>query len=197
MSESTPDLGGRVPLFEPRKLTAAQQALFDRIHSNIIPWAESSGFRAKLEDGKLLGPFNTMLHSPEIADSFLALQGTERQNTTLTARVREVVILTVGAVWKCDYERYAHTAVARKAGLSDRAIEALVKGIQAGDLNEAENLAQRVTWHLTAEHQLPEPLYTEAVSAFGVRGLVDLIFLAGCYETVASLLTAFQVPAPG
>lgn len=46
----------------------------------------------------------------------------EDKHTSLDARVRQVVILAVGAVWKADYQLYAHAAVARKAGLSDRII---------------------------------------------------------------------------
>lgn len=196
MSESLEGLGGRVPLFDPQKLTASQRAVYDTINTKMVPWAESAGFKARLEDGKLIGPFNTILLSPEIGGSFLALQGAEQEHTSLSKRVREVVILTVGAVWKSDYERYAHSAVARKAGLSEKAIASLAQGTEAEELSEDEKIAQRFTWQLTAEHQISDELYSEAVATFGAQGIVDLIFLAGCYDTVSSLLNAFRVPVP-
>ena len=37
--------------------------------------------------------------------------------TSLDERVRQVIVLTVGAIWHADYELYAHAAVARKAEL--------------------------------------------------------------------------------
>jgi len=40
----------------------------------------------------------------------------EQKHTSLSRRVCEVVILSVGAVWKYDYEIYAHSAVGRKVG---------------------------------------------------------------------------------
>jgi hypothetical protein len=50
-------------------------------------------------------------------------------NSSLTLRVRQVVILPVGAVWRSAYELYAHSAVARSAGLpADLVVRALAAG---------------------------------------------------------------------
>lgn len=196
MSEATQELGGRIPLFDPKALTPAQNLLYDSVQKTMVSWAESSGFIAMLDDGRMLGPFNSILASPEIATSFLALQASEQEHTSLNERVRQVVILTVGAVWKSDYERYAHSAVACRAGLSDAVIRGLAQGEQVDGLTEEEKIAQRFTRHLTADHQIDDQLYAEAFVAFGVRGIVDLIVLAGCYDTVSSLLNAFKVPIP-
>jgi 4-carboxymuconolactone decarboxylase len=196
MNRSNESLGGRIPLFDSRALTPAQKAVYSTIDTKMVPWAEAAGFKAKLADGKLIGPFNTILASPEIAASFLALQGSEEEHTSLSKRVRQVVILSVGAVYQADYERYAHSAVAEKAGLSQDAIRALSQGDEAEDLSPQERVAQRFTKQLTAEHQIDDPLYREAVDAFGVAGIVDIVFLAGCYYVVSSLLNAFRVPVP-
>lgn len=196
MAIPSENLGGRLALFDPQTLTAPQRAVYDTINRKMIPWAEAAGFQAKLEDGRLIGPFNTILLSPEIGASFLALQEAEQAHTSLSKRVREVVILTVGAVWKSDYERYAHTAVARKTGLPEKTIHALAEGAEDDELSEAEELAQRFTRHIMAEHQIAEELYAQALHTFGVQGIADLIFLAGCYVTVSSLLNAFRVPVP-
>ena len=189
-------LGGRLALLDPKGLTGAGRATYDAIDEKMVPWAVKAGFKAKTPDGKLIGPFNSILLSPEITDSFLALQDVEQKHTTLSDRVRQVVILTVGAVWACDYERYAHSAVARKAGLSDAAIKALVDDEPAADLDEKEQCAQRFTRRLTAQHQIDDDLYAETDAAFGPQGIVDIIYLAGCYHTVSALLNTFRVPAP-
>lgn len=196
MPETKQNLGGRLPLFEPEALTVAQKAVYNSVDSKMVPWAEAAGFKARLDDGRLIGPFNAILASPEIGSSFLALQASEQEHTSLGERVRQVIILTVGAVWKSDYERYAHSAVARKAGLSEEAIRALSEGKESGELAEKERIAQRFTWQLTANHQVEDQVYTEAIMAFGAQGIVDLIVLAGSYDTVCSLLNAFRVPVP-
>ena len=189
-------LGGRIKLLSPSELSPDQKRTYDTIITEMIPWAESAGFQSKTEDGRLIGPFNSVLHSPGITAAFLALQAAEQKHTTLDERVRQVVILTVGAVWGCDYERYAHAAVARKAGIADADIAALAKGDPADGLSAKERLAQRFTYEITANHRIDDALYDEAQSTFGPQGLVDLLYLAGCYDTVSSLLNTFKVPAP-
>ena len=179
-------LGGRVALLDPQSLTGAGRRTYDTLDKTMVPWADEAGFRSKTLDGKLIGPFNSILFSPDITDSFLALQQAEQKHTTLSDRVRQVVILTVGA----------HSAVARKTGISDATIAALVHAEPAPDLDEKERCAQRFVRQLTAEHQIDDELYAETEAAFGAQGIVDLIYLAGCYHTISALLNTFKVPAP-
>ena len=196
MDDPSQELGGRLKLLQPSELTAEQRRTYDVIAAKMVPWAEASGFISKTDDDRLIGPFNSILYSPKITSAFLALQEAEQKNTTLDDRVRQVVILTVGAVWDCDYERYAHAAVARNAGMSETAIAALVKGDPAAGLSAKEQLAQRFTYEITANRKIDDALYSEACSAFGPQGLVDMLYLAGCYDTISSLLNTFKVPAP-
>lgn len=122
MSATEDGLGGPLKLADPDSLTGAQRELFDHITANAVAWADRSGFAATTAGGRLIGPFNPSLLNPQIATAFLTLQSAEEQNTSLDERSRQVVILTVGAVWQAPYELYAHSAVARRAGLSDAVI---------------------------------------------------------------------------
>ena len=108
MSDHTDTLGGRLPLADPAALNPAQREIFDRMATRIVPWANDAQFQSTAEDGRLIGPFNPALLNPAIAAPFLDLQFAEQVHTSLSARVREVVILAVGAVWQADYELYAH-----------------------------------------------------------------------------------------
>jgi 4-carboxymuconolactone decarboxylase len=189
-------LGGRLPLLDPTELSETQRKVYDLANSTMVPWAEAAHFQSKTTDGKLIGPFNPVLFAPEMALCFADLQAAEARYTPLSERVRQVVILAVGAVWKADYELYAHSAVARKAGLSDAAIRSLARGANPEDLSDDERVAQRFVRQLTAEHHVEEPLYRAAEAAFGREGIVAMMFLAGCYQVVCSLLNAFEIPAP-
>src|ERR1700735_333036 len=122
------NLGGRLPLLDPAKLSQTQREVYDLANSTMVPWAEAAHFQSKTTDGKLIGPFNPVLYAPEMASCFADFQAAEAKYTPLSERVRQVVILSVGAVWKADYELYAHSAVALKAGLSEAAIGALARG---------------------------------------------------------------------
>ncbi|MBV8317948.1 MAG: carboxymuconolactone decarboxylase family protein [Planctomycetaceae bacterium] len=162
----------------------------------VLPWAESAGFQVCTEDGRLIGPFDPTLLHPEITGSFLQLQLDEGEHTSLTERVRQVVILTVGAVWRADYELYAHAAVALKARLTEDAIRALGSGGQPDVLTDQEGIAHRVARQLSVEHQLDDELYREAEQTFGSSGVLDIVLLAGIYHTVCATLNAFDIPAP-
>lgn len=196
MPDESQHLGGRIALFAPDDLTGQQRKVYDVIDQQMVPWAEKAGFKVKLPDGRLVGPFNPILLSPEMGEAFLTLQAVEGKHSSLSPRVRQVVILTVGAVWQCDYERYAHSAVAREAGLSDSAIKALAEGEAANDLSREERVAQRFTLTLTTDHHVGDELFEEARSTFSDRGIADIIILAGCYDLISSLLNAFKIPAP-
>ena len=189
----------RLPLLEPAALNPDQHEMYERIAAGMLPWAKGAGFEAQTPDGKLLGPFNAMLYSPELGAAQQNYLDTERDATSLDARVREVVILTVGAVCRSEYELYAHRAVAAKAGLAAEDIEALATGAELGattQLRPTEQAAHRFVRAVTRDHRVPADLFAEAQKLFGHKGLVDMLHLAGIYMTVSALLNAFEVPVP-
>ncbi len=193
------DKSARLPLLDPEALNPDQKELYCRIAEKMLPWAKESGFKAETEDAKLLGPFNAMVYSPELGAAQLAYLGKEQEATCLEARTREVVILTVGAVFQSDYELYAHRAVAAKAGLAAEDIEALATGQEPGPetkLTEDEVTAHRFVWAVAKHHRVPPEVYAAALKAFGHKGLVDMLHLAGIYMAVSTMLNAFAVPVP-
>ncbi len=189
----------RLPLLEPAALNPDQHELYERMAAGMLPWAKKSGFKAEDENGGLLGPFNAMLYSPELGAAQLNYLNTERDATALDAQVREVVILTVGAVFESKYELYAHRAVAAQAGLAAEDIETLATGAEIGQgskLNPREVIAHRFVRAVAKDHRVPPELFVEAQKIFGHKGLIDMLHLAGLYMTVSSLLNAFDVPVP-
>jgi 4-carboxymuconolactone decarboxylase len=198
MSSESAMLGGRLPLAHRESLSPAQRELFDQMMMmTVVPGAQRAHFQARTDDGQLIGPFNPALLSPAIASSFLQWQLTEVEHTSLSERPRQAVILTVGAVWQAAYELYAHSAVARQAGLSDDAIRALAGGGLPADLSDEEKVAQRIARALSTGHRINESVYREAEAAFGTRGVMDIVLLVGIYHTVCAMLNAFEIPAHG
>ena len=189
-------LGGRLPLVDPAELTDDQKGLSDLLSNTLVAWAKSVGVEAATKDGRLIGPFNPALYSPAISAKFIELQMFEPMHTSLNERVRQVVILAVGAVWRADYELYAHSAAARAAGISEHAVKALVNGEIADDLSDEEKIAGRVARQLCVDHRVDDTLYGEAEKAFGRQGLVDMAALIGAYNAVCTTLTMFNIAAP-
>jgi 4-carboxymuconolactone decarboxylase len=148
------------------------------------------------DDGRLIGPDNPALLNPAISLASTTLMLGEQTHTSLSPRVREVVILAVGAVWQCDYELYAHTAAARKVGISEDAIWVLVIGEIPEDLKEDEKIAAELTRQLSTHHRVDDTLYWQAESCFGAQGLADIATLIGMYQMVCTTLNLFDIPAP-
>ena len=190
-------LGGRLALADRTALDDPARELFDDITATAVPWAQRSGFMASTTDGRLIGPFNPCLLNPGLAAAFLKLQAAEQQCTSLDERIRQVVILTVGAVWDAPYELYAHSAAARHAGLSEPVIAELVAGREPQALPQDQRVAHRLARALSTAHQVDEALYDQAVQQFGSAGVFDITALTGIYHTVCGILNAFTIPAPG
>ena len=189
----------RLPLLDPTALDPEQRRLYERMEGTTVPWARESGFVPEGRDGRLFGPFNALLYSPELGAAQLDYLKTERAVSALDGRMREVVILTVGAVCASRYELYAHRAVAAQLGLASEDIEALATGKVPGPetkLAPEELIAHRFVRAVTADHRVPNELYREAEKAFGHKALVDMLHLAGLYLMVSALLNAFDVPVP-
>src|ERR1700738_932156 len=128
MTNPSQNLGGRLPLADPGTLPSARRALFETLKATWVVYANKLGVQATTKDGRLIGPFNAFLLHPEITAKLSEFQAAEATHTTLPARVREVLIIVVGAVWRADYELYAQINVARRAGLSNHAITTLANG---------------------------------------------------------------------
>ena len=134
------------------------QAPNDQIDQTLIPWARNAGFEGKTNEGRFIGPFNPFLYSADVATGFPTFMKANSNHTTLSHRVQEVVILSVGAIWQSEYELYAHSAVARKAGLSEQAIAALAAGGASDDLSPEEMVAHRFARQMTSEHRVDTEL---------------------------------------
>ncbi|OBH07801.1 carboxymuconolactone decarboxylase [Mycobacterium sp. E2699] len=193
---ATYGLGGRLALADPEALTGSQRELLERIASTAVPWAQASGFAATTIDGRLIGPFNPSLLNPALATAFLTLQAAEQEHTSLDEQVRQVVILTVGAVRQAPYELYAHTAVARDAGLSGTVVAELADGGEPGALTDAQRAAHRLARALSTGGPVSDDVYDDAEQILGSTGVFDIAMLSGIYQTVCNVLTAFAIPAP-
>jgi 4-carboxymuconolactone decarboxylase len=173
-----------------------QRALYDSMVANEVPWAQGGGARAMAADGALLGPFNPLLYSPAISSAMLAVFRADKANSSLPARVHELVILTVGAACRAEYELYAHTAIGAVVGLPEATIRSIIAGMRPRFDSDAEESAYDFTWQLTRTHRVDDATYTRATEIFGAGGLVDMVMLIGLYLTVCAIVNGFDIPVP-
>ena len=80
---------------------------------------------ARERGGKLLNLYRMLLHSPPIAEGWLAFLTAVRQRGSLPGRYRELAILRVAVLNGASYEFDVHTPFALREGIAPAAVEAL------------------------------------------------------------------------
>ena len=129
----------RIPYIGRESFTEAQQRLFENI---------TGGKRGKgqpvetffTSEGGLRGPFNAFLYSPTIGDAAQRLGEAIRFESSLSPRLRELVILTVVTSWDAQYASWAHERIARREGLDEHLIEGLKAGVRPDFENPTDTL---------------------------------------------------------
>jgi 4-carboxymuconolactone decarboxylase len=189
-------MSDRLPPLRRAELDVSQRELYDSLVANEVPLFDKAGVEVAAPDGSLLGPFNPLLFSPDLGSAWIAVFRADKDGTSLSPRVHEIVILTVGAALNSGYELYAHRIVGRLAGLSEDVIRAIEAGERPDLPEEQEATAYEFTRQLAHEHQIDPKTYERAASTFGYKGLVDMVLLIGLYLTTCTIINAFEVPAP-
>ena len=180
----------RLPRMLPSSLTDEQRSLYDAIAGG--PRA-SGPFPLVGTDGALEGPFNAMLLQPALGAALQGLGGAVRYRTGLSARAREIAILTVARVWDSAFERHAHEAVGRAAGMSDAELAALAAGDPGAFPDPYEKVVFSIATALAARSDLADHEYAEAVDVLGLPIVFELTTLVGYYGTLALQMRVFRV----
>jgi len=184
----------RLPLIAAADLTPEQKSLYDAMRKGIA--SNFNAFKVLRDDGALMGPWNPWLHEPAIGKAIWDLTMAMTANATLPDKVRQIVILVVGARYDAAYEIYAHIAVAEREGMRPELLAALVADMKPADLTPEENVAFDLAYKFVRGGVLPEPLYRLAVETFGQHGTNEMIYLVGLYALVSTTLNGFNVPVP-
>jgi 4-carboxymuconolactone decarboxylase len=146
--------------------------------------------------GGLRGPFEVWLRSPQLCDRAQKLGEFCRFGSALPPHLSELAILLTGRHWRAQYEFFAHSRLARQAGIPDAVIDA----IRLGESPALEDPAQQVVYDAVTEYlattRLSDATYARAIEALGERGLVDLIGVVGYYGLVSMTLNVFEVGVP-
>jgi 4-carboxymuconolactone decarboxylase len=146
--------------------------------------------------GRMSGPFNAWLRSPEIADRLQKVGEYVRFNTSLDKRINEMAILMTGQAWGSQYEWYAHAPLALKAGLDPTVIAAIGSGRKPDNMKDDEAIVWEFVTQLRRDHAVDDATYAKALEKFGERGIIDLIAVNGYYDVVSMTLNVSHVKPP-
>jgi 4-carboxymuconolactone decarboxylase len=180
-----PDLklvGDRFKPLTYDKLTPAQKTMADHMMSG--------------ERRGMAGPFNVLLRSPEVGDLAQQMGAQLRFHSSLPRRLNEFAIIMTARYWTAQYEWYAHKRLALEAGLNPAIVDAIAAGKRPASMQPDEAAVYAFTDELLKTKQVSDATFQAAISAFGERGVVDLIGVTGYYQLVSAVLNVDRYPLP-
>jgi 4-carboxymuconolactone decarboxylase len=154
------------------------------------------GAKSIRSEGFLVGPFDVLVRSPEVAQAAGRLGEVLRFETELTQRERELAILVVVAHWQSTAAWPPHEAYAIEAGISADAVADIAAGREPRFDSDGDQVIYQLVFELVKQGRVSDERYAAALAQLGERRLVELVALSGYYCFTSVLLDAFRVPVP-
>lgn len=131
---------------------------------------------------------------PGLAKAFLTFNAHVAVSSSLSARVRELVILRVSWLNCSEYEYTQHLVLARRAGLSESDIEQTQVDRCADNAAQQDGVVLRAVDELYFDTFICSKTWASLLKHFSEQQLLDLLFLAGCYTTLGMVLNSIGLP---
>jgi 4-carboxymuconolactone decarboxylase len=142
---------------------------------------------------KGLNVLGTLARHPELARAFHTFNGHILFGTTLSARQRELLVLRVATLRRCEYEWVQHLVLARDAGLSDDEVARAAEGPDAEGWEPLEAALLRAVDELLADGAVADATWAVLADGLDRQQLMDVVFTVGAYDVVAMAFRSFGV----
>jgi len=131
------------------------------------------------------GPVSVLINSPEMAKRASHLSSYLRQESSLSAKVQELAMLTTARELDCQYIWNAHAASGRRAGLSDALVDAIRDRRDLPTMAADEAPVVNLGREFFRTHQVSDATFQAVLRQFGRQGLTELTTLMGYYGLLA------------
>ena len=127
-----------------------------------------------------LGPYVPLLNHPQLAAYIERLGYFYKFEGTLSRDVYQFIVLSIAKRSGVAFIWADHIASARAAGLPEALIDGIDKG--ATDFPAPYDIVAGLTHAAFAFASIPTDLQDSAIARFGVKGLLEIVVLAGFYR---------------
>jgi alkylhydroperoxidase family enzyme len=132
--------------------------------------------------GALLNVYKLLLHSPALAQSWFDHNAAVRGKTTLSGRLREIVIIRIAHLNGVDYVLAQHVpALAMAEGLTLAECTALADFRATALFDPRERAALAYAEAMTLATSVPDDVFADVHRHFDDREIVELSVLIGTY----------------
>lgn len=149
--------------------------------------------RIVAERGSLLHLYQMLIHSPPVAEGWLAFLTAIRQRGVLPGALRELVIIRIAHLNNAPYEADQHVPIALREGATQQQVDALAKWEEATVFSPQERATFGYVDAMTRKIQVPPDVFAAVRAAFDDRALVELTATIGAYNMVSRFLEALEI----
>ena len=141
-----------------------------------------------------VAPIDMLAHSPLIAQCFLRLAQAQFTTLQLPERARELVILTVAAAGRCEYEYRQHVLISEVAGVEPELRESIWEGtIDPATLPVAERALVLFVADVLRAPRVSAERLTQLQSHYSPRQIVEILHLIGFYWGFGRICTVLDI----
>jgi alkylhydroperoxidase family enzyme len=160
--------------------------------------AELAGRIRGARRGNLINIYRLLLHSPALAESWLAHNNAVRWSTELDGRLREIVIIRVACLNGATYVVKQHVPeLALGEGLTMPECDALADWRECAHFDARERAVLAYVDAMTRDIAVPDAVFEPLRRFFTERQLVELTVLIGTYNMQTRVFRALQIdPEP-
>lgn len=149
--------------------------------------------RIVAERGSVLHLYQMLLHSPPLAQGWLAFFTAVRQQLSLPGDLRELVIMRIAHLNGAPYEADQHAPIALQEGLSQAQLDALSDWEPATVYTPVQRSILRLCDEMTRRIQFDDRVLAEVRAHLGDRQTVELCATIAGYNLVSRFLEALQI----
>jgi alkylhydroperoxidase family enzyme len=185
------DIGSRparLPGLPPKERTERQQVLLDEMSTVVV-----DGVRKPRQD---LPALEILIRHAELYKAHLQVAEKFMSDCEMNIRDRELAVLRIGWLSQAPFEWGAHVKIAKRNGVTSEEIESVIEGSTAAGWNERDRAIVRAMEELHLDSMITDRTWTELQQFYNDKKLIELIFLAGQYKTVAFYQNSLRLPLP-
>lgn len=169
----------RLPYIDPAAAPAELQPLIEQIERE--------------RGGRVLNLYRMLLHSPPIAAGWLKMGTAVRYQAKLDGRIRELAICAVARLNGAAYEYHHHAPLARREGVSEAQLAALLDWRTSHLFDDRERAALAYTEAMTRQIEVPDDTFATVREHFDEQETVELTATIAFYNLVSRFLVALRI----
>jgi alkylhydroperoxidase family enzyme len=185
MSESTPRIAPVLPSEWDAPIYDALSAFPSGRDFVLARWQTGSA--------QGMNGLGAMLRHPVLAKAFLTFNNHVATASSVSKRIRELLILRIGWLRRAEYEFVQHLVLGARAGLSEAELERVQFGPDAPGWSQEDADLLRAVDELHADACIKDETWARLSARFETAQLLDIIFAVGCYDLLAMVFNTARV----